>query len=46
MLKFLAMFPGDYEWGFFEALLVSLVAIAFVFLILLVIILCVSLMQK
>lgn len=46
MLKFLAMFPGDYEWGFFEALLVSLVAIAFVFLILFVIILCVSLMQK
>lgn len=46
MLKFLAMFPGDYEWGFFEALLVSLVAIAFVFLILFVIILCVSIMQK
>ena len=46
MLKFLAMFPGDYEWGFFEALLVSLVAIAFVFLILFVIILCVGAMQK
>ena len=46
MLKFLAMFPAEYEWGFFETLLVSLVAIAFVFLILFVIILCVSIMQK
>ena len=46
MLKFLAMFPADYEWGFFESLLVSLVAIAFVFLILFVIILCVGAMQK
>ena len=46
MLKFLAMFPAEYEWGFFETLLVSLVAIAFVFLILFVIILCVGAMQK
>ena len=46
MLKFLAMFPGDYEWGFFEALLVSLVAILIVFIILLIIILCVSGIQK
>ena len=46
MLKFLAMYPADYEWGFFESLLVSLVAIAFVFLILFVIILCVGAMQK
>ena len=46
MLKFLSMYPADYEWGLLEALLVSLVAIAFVFLILFIIILCVGAMQK
>jgi len=48
MFKFLnePMYPETYEWSFIESLLVSLVAIAFVFLILLIIVLCISAMQK